>query len=101
ATSPKSNRAYMAIEDAIRVVKDRGDLPVPMHLRNAPTGLMKDLGYGVGYHYAHSYEGNFVNQEYLPDALSGEIFYQPGDNTRENQIRTWLTERWKPRAEEE
>ncbi len=101
ATSPKSNSAYMAIEDAIRVVKERGDLPVPMHLRNAPTGLMKDLGYGVGYHYAHSYEGNFVNQEYLPDALSGEIFYQPGDNTRENQIRTWLTERWKPRAEEE
>lgn len=95
ATSPKSNASYMAIENAIRAVHEHGDLPVPLHLRNAPTKLMKDIGYHKGYKYAHDYEDNFVAENYLPDELSGKIFYDPGSNPREDEIRKQLVSRWK------
>jgi len=72
---------------------------VPLHLRNAPTKLMKDIGYGDNYQYAHAHKGNFVNLEYLPEKLSGAKFYEPGNNSRENQIRQWLKERWKDKYE--
>lgn len=94
AASPKSNAAYMAIEEALLAVKKQGDLPVPLHLRNSPTKLMKNLGYGKEYQYAHSYDKNFVNLEYLPDAISGKQFYNPGRNTREEELRKFLKERW-------
>lgn len=95
ASSPKSNASYMAIEDAIRVVNETGDLPVPLSIRNTPTKLMKDLGYGKGYQYAHSHEGNFVNMEFLPEAISGTKFYEPGKNAREEELRKYLRDRWK------
>lgn len=95
ASSPKSNASYMAIEDALRAVRETGDLPVPLAVRNAPTKLMKDLGYGKGYQYAHSYAGNFVNMEFLPDALSGQKFYEPGNNAREEELRKYLRALWK------
>jgi len=95
ASSPKSNTSYMAIEDAIRVVRETGDLPVPLAVRNAPTKLMKELGYGKGYQYAHSYEGNFVNMEFLPDKISGQKFYEPGNNVREEELRKYLRTLWK------
>jgi putative ATPase len=76
-------------------VKQTGDLPIPLHLRNAPTGLMKELGYGEGYRYAHNYEGNFVEQEFLPESISGKVFYAPGDNPREREIREKLRNTWK------
>ena len=95
ASSPKSNASYMAIEEAIRVVRETGDLPVPLAVRNAPTKLMKDLGYGKGYQYAHSYEGNFVNMEFLPDKISGQKFYEPGNNAREEELRKYLRVLWK------
>ena len=95
ASSPKSNASYMAIEDAIRVVRETGDLPVPLAVRNAPTKLMKELGYGKGYQYAHSYEGNFVNMEFLPDKISGQKFYEPGNNVREEELRKYLRLLWK------
>jgi putative ATPase len=95
ASSPKSNASYMAIEDAIRVVRETGDLPVPLTVRNAPTKLMKELGYGKGYQYAHSYEGNFVNMEFLPDKISGQKFYEPGNNAREEELRKYLRVLWK------
>jgi putative ATPase len=94
ATSPKSNAAYMAIESAIEAVHRHGDLPVPLHLRNAPTRLMKDLGYHRDYRYAHDYEGNFVADNYLPEAISGTLFYEPGDNSRELEIRKQLDAMW-------
>jgi len=94
ATSPKSNASYMAIENAIAAVHRHGDLPVPLHLRNAPTRLMKDLGYHDGYKYAHDYEGNFVADNYLPEEISGLIFYEPGPNSREDEIRKQLSARW-------
>ncbi|MFN0030877.1 MAG: replication-associated recombination protein A [Flavobacteriales bacterium] len=94
ATSAKSNSACAAIDKAQALVGDTGDLPVPLHLRNAPTKLMKDLGYGDNYKYAHSYEGNFVNQEFLPEKISGTTLYEPGNNDREAAIRQWLAERW-------
>ena len=94
ATSPKSNASYMAIENAIGAVHEHGDLPVPLHLRNAPTKLMKDIGYHKGYKYAHDFEGNFVAENYLPDELSGKIFYDPGSNPREDEIRKQLVSRW-------
>jgi putative ATPase len=97
ATSPKSNASYMAIEEALATVGQHGDLPVPLNLRNAPTHLMKDLGYHKGYQYAHSFEGNFVEMEYLPAALSGKKFYEPGRNTRENETRELLRRLWKER----
>jgi putative ATPase len=95
ATSPKSNASYMAIRKAQQVVNETGDLPVPLSLRNAPTKLMKDLGYGEEYHYAHDYSNNFVDQEFLPDSLSGGSFYIPGNNQRENALRDFLKQRWK------
>jgi len=95
AASPKSNSAYLAIDAALEKVEKTGDLPVPLHLRNAPTPLMKQLGYGKNYAYAHDYDDNFVNQEYMPEALAGSCFYAPGNNTRENEMRNFLKNRWK------
>ena len=95
ASSAKSNASYEAIGKALAAVKQTGDLPVPLHIRNAPTGLMKDLDYGKGYTYAHSFEGNFADQEYLPEKLAGTAFYQPGKNAREEELRKFLRERWK------
>lgn len=97
ATSPKSNAAYMAISDAQELVQQTGDLSVPLHIRNAPTRLMKDLGYGKDYKYAHSYEGNFVDDNFLPEELTGKKLYEPGDNTREREIRERLRNWWKER----
>lgn len=94
ASSPKSNASYMAIEEALSAAKQKGDLPVPLHLRNAPTKLMKQLDYGKDYEYAHSYEGNFVNLEYLPENISGTKFYEPGNNPRENELRAFLKKLW-------
>ncbi len=94
ASSAKSNAAYMAISSALEAVKDRGDLPVPLHLRNAPTKLMKEIGYGKEYQYSHSYTSNFSNQEYLPEGLSGIKFYDPGANAREKEIREYLKKLW-------
>ena len=95
ASSPKSNASYMAIEEALDVVRKEGDLPVPLHIRNAPTGLMKNLGYGKNYKYAHSYEGNFTEQEFLPDEIKGITFYDPGKNPREEELRKFLKTLWK------
>ena len=95
ATSPKSNASYMAIGEAQSVVKQTGDLPVPIHLRNAPTKLMKELGYGDEYQYSHNYANNFSEQEYLPDAIQETKFYDPGNNSRENGTREFLKNRWK------
>lgn len=95
ASSPKSNASYLAIDNAIQTVRDTGNLPVPLHLRNAPTKLMKTLNYGVGYKYDHDYEAHFSAQECMPDALIGKQFYQPGDNPRENELRELLKKRWK------
>lgn len=94
ATSPKSNSTYMAIGKAQQLVKQTGDLSVPIHLRNAPTKLMKELGYGEDYKYAHDYPNNFVNQEFLPEELSGTVLYEPGHNSRENSTRDFLKNRW-------
>ena len=95
ATSPKSNASYLAIGTAQQLVKQTGDLPVPIHLRNAPTKLMKELGYGEEYKYAHDYTNNFAEQEFLPDAISKKPIYIPGNNSRENSIREFLKNRWK------
>ena len=94
ASSPKSNASYKAINKAQQMVKQTGDLSVPIHLRNAPTKLMKELGYGKDYQYAHDYEGNFAFQDYLPDELQGETFYEPSDNPRENALREYLKKHW-------
>ena len=94
AASPKSNASYMAIEYALSAAKQNGDLPVPLHLRNAPTKLMKELNYGKDYQYAHSYEGNFVNLEYLPEKITGTRFYEPGNNSREHELRAYLKKLW-------
>lgn len=94
ANSAKSNSTYMALNNAQQAIRRTGDLSVPLHLRNAPTKLMKELGYSDGYKYAHDYSGNFVDQEFLPDALRGTKFYEPGDNTRENETRKLLQWRW-------
>lgn len=95
ASSAKSNAAYLAIEAALASVQKHGDLPVPLSIRNAPTALMKNLNYGKGYKYAHQYENNFTEQEFLPDELSGTPFYNPGNNARENELRTHLKKLWK------
>ncbi|RYJ50796.1 replication-associated recombination protein A [Flavobacterium petrolei] len=95
ATSAKSNASYLAIGTAQQLVKQTGDLPVPIHLRNAPTKLMKELGYGEEYKYAHDYTNNFAEQEFLPQALSKTPIYVPGNNSRENSIREFLKNRWK------
>ncbi|MBN1132714.1 MAG: replication-associated recombination protein A [Bacteroidales bacterium] len=95
ATSPKSNSAYQAIEEAWSVVKKTGNLTIPMHLRNAPTKLMKELGYGTDYKYAHSYEDNFVEDQFLPDDIKNARFYMPGRNTREDEIKKRMKTLWK------
>lgn len=95
AASPKSNASYMAIENALAKVSETGDLPVPLSIRNAPTKLMKNLGYGKNYQYAHSYEGNFVFTEFLPDEIKGTKFYEPGNNPREEEFRKYLRSLWK------
>src|SRR5687768_14730777 len=95
ASSPKSNASYMAINEALDTVQKEGDLPVPLHIRNAPTGLMKKMGYGKNYKYAHDYEKNFTEQEFLPDKISGTAFYEPGKNPREEEIRKFLKSLWK------
>ncbi len=97
ANSPKSNASYMAINLAQQEVKKSGHQSVPLHLRNAPTKLMKELGYGDNYQYAHNHSGNFVQQEFLPDSLSGSTYYKPGNNARENQWRDQLKVKWKGR----
>ncbi|MFW5773353.1 MAG: replication-associated recombination protein A, partial [Tangfeifania sp.] len=94
ATSPKSNSAYMAIDEAISLVKRTGDLPVPLHIRNAPTKLMKEIGYGKDYKYAHSYEGNFAEQDFLPEKIKKERLYQPGKNPQEVKILERLRNWW-------
>lgn len=97
ASSPKSNAAVVAIDKAQAIVRETGNLSVPLHLRNAPTKLMKDLGYHDGYKYAHDYPGNFVEQEFLPDEISGTRIYEPQDNPREREIRNSLHNKWKDR----
>lgn len=94
AASAKSNAAYMAISSAQEAVRNSGDLPVPLHLRNAPTKLMKEIGYGADYKYSHGYEGNFSSQEYLPESISGMKFYEPGNNAREKEMREFLKRLW-------
>ena len=94
ACSLKSNATYMALENASAAVRRYGDLPVPLHIRNAPTSLMKEMGYGSGYKYAHDYEGAFTQQEYLPQGLEGSRFYDPADTPRENETRRLLAARW-------
>lgn len=95
ATSPKSNASYTAIDKAIEMVKYQGNLPVPLHIRNAPTKLMKDIGYGKDYKYAHSYTGNFVPDNFLPEEIKGSVFYEPGSNPKEEEIRKRLSVMWK------
>lgn len=94
ASSQKSNAAYMAINQAQALVREKGDLSVPLHLRNAPTKLMKDLNYGKAYKYSHDFPGNFVAQEFLPDEIKGFKLYDPGENARENELRRYLSAKW-------
>ncbi len=95
ACSQKSNASYAAIDMALKTVNETGDLSVPLSIRNAPTKLMKDLNYGKDYQYAHAFAGNFVNMEFLPDAISGKTFYEPGANAREEEMRIFLRKLWK------
>lgn len=95
ASSQKSNAAYMAIEEASATVRKSGDLPIPLHIRNAPTSLMKQMDYGKNYKYSHDFEGNFIEQEFLPEEISGTKFYDPGNNTREEELRKFLRSKWK------
>ena len=97
ASSPKSNSAYAAIKKAQEIVKTTGNLPVPLHLRNSPTKLMKDLGYGKDYKYAHSYENQFVNENYFPEGLEEKDIYKPGKNQREDEIKEKMNKMWKSR----
>ena len=99
ATSPKSNSAYMGIGAALDEVRRSGNLPVPLHLRNAPTKLMKELGYGKDYKYAHDYEGHFVEQQFLPDGAEHCRFWQPQDNAAENKLKERMKQLWKERYE--
>lgn len=94
AVSPKSNSTYLAINEALDLVKKTGNLPVPLHLRNAPTKLMKDLDYGKNYDYAHSHQGNFVNLEFLPEEIKGTVFYHPGENSTEKKIKEEQKRKW-------
>ncbi len=95
ACSPKSNASYLAIEKALSLVRKTGDLSVPLPLRNAPTGLMKDLGYGNDYKYAHDFQDNFVEQEFLPEQIAGTKIFEPGNNAREQEQRSFLSKRWR------
>lgn len=95
ASSAKSNSATVAIGAAISAVKQHGDLPVPLHIRNAPTKLLKKEGYGKGYEYSHNYQNNFSPQEYLPEAIKGSSFFKPGKNAREEEMRKFLQLLWK------
>jgi putative ATPase len=95
ASSPKSNASYVAINQAQTLVKETGNLSVPLHLRNAPTKLMKDLNYGKAYKYSHDFPGNFVEQEFLPDEIKNTKLYEPGENARENELRKYLSSKWK------
>jgi putative ATPase len=95
AVSAKSNASYIAIDEALASVRQTGDLSVPLHIRNAPTRLMKNMDYGKGYQYSHSYEQNFSPQEYLPEEISGTVFYRPGKNQREEELRKHLKQLWK------
>jgi putative ATPase len=95
ATSPKSNSSYVAINDAQDLVRKTGNLPVPLNISNAPTKLMKELGYGKEYQYSHSYDNNFSNQEFLPDEIKNTALYKPGNNQKENSIREFLKSLWK------
>jgi len=95
ANSPKSNASYMAINDAQALVKSTGTLPVPLHIRNAPTKLMKDIGYGANYKYSHNYDQGFEAQEYLPEEVKGTKLYEPGNNAKEASFRKFLKDRWK------
>ncbi len=97
ATSPKSNSAYMSIDEAIALVNETGNLPVPLHLRNAPTKLMKELNYGKEYKYSHSFENNFVQQDYVPKEIKGRQFWKPQQNVSESKIVEWLKKLWKDR----
>lgn len=94
AASPKSNASYMAIKTAKKVARENDNLPIPMAIRNAPTKLMKELNYGSGYKYAHDYEGNFADMEFMPDKLKGHKFYEPANNPRENELRKYLRDKW-------
>jgi putative ATPase len=94
ATSAKSNASYIAIGKAQQMVKQTGDLPVPIHLRNAPTKLMKELGYGDEYKYSHDFPKNFAEQEFLPSEISETKFFEPGENAREKELRQFLKHRW-------
>ncbi len=95
ATSPKSNSTYLAIDEALDFIDKTGDLPVPLHLRNAPTKLMKNIGYGKEYKYAHDFDGNFTDLEFLPDKIKGKTFYKPGNNSKERELKTYLKSLWK------
>ncbi len=95
ACSPKSNASYLAIDEALAEVEKSGNLPVPLHLRNAPTKLMKELNYGKDYSYSHNYENNFIEQEFLPASISGKKFFEPGKNAREQEQKQFLKTRWK------
>lgn len=95
ATSPKSNASYVALNNTYELVRNTGDLPVPLAIRNAPTKLMKQLNYGKDYQYAHNNPGNFADMEFLPDAIKGKKVFEPGNNAKENEIRKFLRERWK------
>lgn len=97
ATSPKSNSAYLSINESITLVKESGNLPVPLHLRNAPTGLMKELGYGAEYKYAHDFPGHFVDQEYMPREVSGRRLWKPQQNSSENKLLEYLKKLWRGR----
>ena len=97
ATSPKSNSSYRAIDEALAFVRETGDLSVPLNIRNAPTSLMKELGYGKEYKYAHSFAGHFVDEEFLPEEIKGKTFYEPSGNPRESEIRSTLLKLWKER----
>jgi putative ATPase len=94
ASSPKSNASYMAIEKALAQVKESGNLPVPLPIRNAPTKLMEELGYSDGYKYAHDYPGHFADMEFMPDALKGKVFYEPAENRHENVLKAYLEACW-------
>ena len=95
ASSPKSNASYLSIEKAIEFVHKTGDLPVPLHLRNAPTQFMRSLNYHKGYLYPHDHPNHFIEQECLPDEISGTSFYIPADNSKENELKNYLKKLWK------